>query len=222
MELPPSDDPKPLSIGVVPRPVLPAAPGDEDLFRVLYERMQTLGVDHASRFLSTGEAKDVVCDALCELWERWSRLTVEQRTIAYFLGAIHYHILRRLRENRKLVGLDDAEAELSHLAVHEIDTPTRGMTPEDVLDVAVEAMPPRRRLVFQAVREHFRTYKEIGDMLSMSEGTVNTHMRLAYDDVRAALRRHGFRLPRDAAARLGLRKRAQALPASSAAEGTDA
>lgn len=222
MELPPSNEPSPLSIGVVPPPVLPAAPGDEEMFRGLYLRMQTLGVDHASRFLSAGEAREAVCDALCEIWERWSRLTVEQRTAAYCLGAIHHHILRRLRENKRLVALDDAEAELSHLAVHEIDTPSRTLTAEDVLDLAVAAMPPRRRMVYQAVREHFRTYKEVGEALSMSEGTVNTHMRLAHEDVRAALQRHGFRLPAEAAARLGVRRRAHALPASSAGEGTDA
>lgn len=204
MELPPGTDSRPLSIGVIPRPTLPAAPGDEEMFRDLYLRMQLRGFDHASRFLSASEAEDAVSDGLSEVWQRWKHLTLEQRTAEYCLGAIHHHVLKRLRHNKRMVSLQDAEAELTQLALHEIEAVTRATTLEEVIDLVVAAMPPRRRDVFLLVRELRYTYKEVGEMLSMSEGTVNTHVRLANADIRAAIAHHGgFRLPAGTAARLG-------------------
>jgi RNA polymerase sigma-70 factor (ECF subfamily) len=172
------------------------------MFAELYTRVQPLGVDHATWFLSESEAKDVVTDALGEVWARWHNLSPEQRTVAYCLGAIHHHILKRWRENKRLVDLDDAEADLSRIAFHEIESPTRAVTAADVLDLVVAAMPPRRRDVFLLIRELGYTYKEVAELLSMSEGTVNTHVRLAAEDLRAAFQRHGFRLASGRAARL--------------------
>src|SRR5688572_9095182 len=191
-----------LNVGIVPRPSLPAAPGKEEMFGELYGRLLPLAVDHAARFLSEGEARDAVSDAFAEVWVRWTKLEVEQRTAAYVLGAVHYHILQRLRDNKRLVGLDDADAELSHLAIHEIDTPTRATTAGDVVDLVIGAMPHRRREVFLLVRELRYTYKEVAALLSISEGTVNTHMRLAAEDMRTALQRHGFRIAAGGTARL--------------------
>src|SRR5687768_11764499 len=98
-----------LNVGIVPRPSLPAAPGKEEMFGELYGRLLPVAVDHAARFLSEGEARDAVSDAFAEVWVRWTKLELEQRTAAYVLGAVHYHILKRLRENKRLVGLDDAD-----------------------------------------------------------------------------------------------------------------
>lgn len=172
------------------------------MFGELYSRLLPVAVDHAARFLSEGEARDAVSDAFAEVWVRWTNLAVEQRTAAYVLGAVHHHILKQLRANKRLVALDDAEAELTHLAIHEIDTPTRATTAGDVIDLVVAAMPHRRRDVFLLVRELRYTYKEAAALLSISEGTVNTHMRLAAEDVRTALQRHGFRIAAGGAARL--------------------
>jgi RNA polymerase sigma-70 factor (ECF subfamily) len=185
-----------LNVGVVPRPSssLPAAAGQEEMFAELYSAMLPVAVDHAARFLSESEARDAVSDAFAEIWERWTKLAPEQRSGAYVLGAVHNHILEQLRRNKPLVGLDDAESELSRLAIHEIDRPTAAVTAGDIIDEVVAAMPHRRREVFLLVRELRYTYKEVGNLLSMSEGTVNTHMRLASDDVRTALQSHGFRI----------------------------
>jgi RNA polymerase sigma factor (sigma-70 family) len=191
-----------LDVGTVPQDSLPAAPGAEEMFGELYRRVAPVAVDHAARFLSQGEARDAVSDAFADMWLRWKKLTPEQRSGAYVLGAVHYQILKQLRDNKRLVDLDDAEAQLTRLAIHEIDTPTRVTTADDVIDLVVAAMPHRRREVFLLVRELRYTYKEVAELLSISEGSVNTHIRLAGDDVRTALLHHGFRLTAGGVARL--------------------
>lgn len=205
-------EPDNLNIAVVPPAVLPAAPGAEEMFAQLYTRYQKVGMDHAVRFLSKTEAQDVVTDALSELWEAWPSLPLEKRTKAYCLGAIHHHILARLKENRRVVSLEDTEAELTHLAIHAIDSPPAVNIEAAIMDFAVDHMPPQRRSVFLLLLEGV-TYKEIGERLSLSLGTVNTHVRLARDDIRAAaLRYGGFAL---------VAGRITRLPAESMKEATD-
>jgi RNA polymerase sigma-70 factor (ECF subfamily) len=191
-----------LQVAVVEPTRLPAEPGLEEMFCDAYRRVHDRALDHAERFLSSDEARDAVADAIAEIWVKWAELTPEQRSDAYFFGCIHYHVLLRLRKNASLAHLDDAEAELARLAIHEIDTPTRATTAGDVIDLVVAAMPPRRREVFVLIREQEFTHKEAALILGVSEGTVNTHIRLAADDLRAALRDKGFRIAAGAQPRL--------------------
>lgn len=194
MALPRKSELQPLNVGVVPAPSLPAAPGDEQLFSELYLVAAPRGIAHALRFVSRSEAKEIVADALGEVWDRWRQLTVEQRTVAYCLGTIHHHVLRRLDENEGLESLESAGAELARLAIHEIDSPPPVNIEASIMDLAIDEMPPRRRSVFLLLLDGLQ-YKDICERLSMSMGTVNTHVRLARDDIRsAAVRSGGFQL----------------------------
>jgi RNA polymerase sigma-70 factor (ECF subfamily) len=188
-----TDSPE-LQVAIVDPPRLPAEPGLEEMFCDVYRRIHDRALDHAERFLSSSEAADAIADAIAEIWLKWKRLTPDQRSDAYFFGCIHYHVLLRLRQNASAVHLEDAEAELARLAINEIDTPSRTTTAADVIDLAVASMPPRRREVFVLVREQHFTYQEAAALLGVSLGTVNTHMRLAADDLRAAFTDRGFRI----------------------------
>src|SRR5687768_18284623 len=59
------------------------------------------------------EARDAVSDAFAEVWVRWTKLELEQRTAAYVLGAVHYHILKRLRD-RKSTRLNSSHGYISY------------------------------------------------------------------------------------------------------------
>ena len=198
-------EPEALSVGVVPAPPpLPAAPGEEELFRELYEHVMPIAIGHARQLLTRDEARDAVCDAMATLWEDRKKLTLEQRTPAYFMAAAHHEVLKRFKKNKRLVSLDDAEAELARLAIHEIDSPTSSPIQKEVevLDRAIAALTDRRREVFLLIRELGYTYKEVGELLSISEGTINSHMLKAGEAIRAAFERAGLRLTAGRPARL--------------------
>lgn len=188
------DDSATLLVGVVPPPSLPAESGLEELFCAFYRRMHDRALDHAERFLSRDEARDAVSEAMAEIWRDWARLLPEQHPDGYFLGIVHHKVFDQLRAASPLVSLEDAEEQLEKRAFRATDASTRRTTPADVLDLALAEMPPRRREVFLLVREQGFTYKEVAAVLRVSEGTVNTHMRLAADDLRAAFAGTGFRV----------------------------
>ena len=169
-----------LLVGTVP-PTQPAAADLEQLFLEAYRRLHGRVLDHAERFLDPDDARDAVGDAMAALWRRWPTLAPEKRSDKYVFGVVHYCVFAKLRERTALVSLDDAEPELDRLATHAAAEQGRGDAIADVLDETLAAMPPRRREVFLLVREQSFTYREAAEALGLSEGTINTHMRLVAD-----------------------------------------
>lgn len=55
------------------------------------------------------------------------------------------------------------------------------------LNTAVQQMPPVRKLVFMLSRYEAKTYKEIAQLLSLSEKTVENHISLAVKQLRRIL-----------------------------------
>lgn len=190
----PSEHSAPLLVAVVPPTSLPAEPGREEMFSVLYQRAHGPALDHAGRYLSRAEAEDAVQDAFTDIWIRWDRLRPEQRTEKYVLGAVHLIMKEMRKASRALVSLEDADGELARKVIREFELPTRGTTAGDVIDLAVSQMPERRREVFLLVREHAYTYMEVAQMLGVRAGTVNNQMFKAMTQLRALFVQKGFRI----------------------------
>jgi RNA polymerase sigma factor (sigma-70 family) len=183
-------------VQVVDQPELPAAPGVERMFREIYARVLPHCMRHAETLLSKEEARDAVHNAMQRAWALWRGLTPEEMSDAYVYRAVHREIIVMSRRNDQMVDLDDAEAELAQHAIEDIDHFTRPTTAQAVHDAAIDAMPPRRRQVMLLIQRFHLTYEEVGEQLGMSIGTVNTHMRLANEQIRVAFTASGFRLDR--------------------------
>jgi RNA polymerase sigma-70 factor (ECF subfamily) len=181
-------------IGVVDKPELPAAPGVERMFREIYERVQPHALRHAEKLLSRDEARDAFHNAMQRAWSLWRKLTPEEMSDAYLYRAVHREVIAMSRRNDRMVDIDDAEAELTQLALRNIDQFTRATTAEDVIDAVTAAMPARRRQVYLLVQRYQMTYQDVAEQLDISIGTVNTHMLRANESMRAAFRERGFRL----------------------------
>ena len=57
----------------------------------------------------------------------------------------------------------------------------------EVVDKAISELPARRQEIFRLGRMQGFSHKEIAKKLSISEKTIETHMRLALRDVKTAL-----------------------------------
>lgn len=183
-----------LLVGVVAPPRLPAETDLEQLFREAYLRLHGRLIDHAERFLDSEAAADAVAQAMQELWERWPRLTPEQRNDKYIFGIVHHIVFDQLRAQGEFVSLEEAEAELDRQVERGVVAASRRDTAAEVLDEVLLHMPPRRREVLLLIKEEGFAYKEVAEILGVSEGTVNTHYRLAMETLRAAFVNAGFNL----------------------------
>jgi len=48
----------------------------------------------------------------------------------------------------------------------------------------IENLPPKRKMVFQMIREEGLSYREVAELLDISERTVEVHLKLAIKDLR--------------------------------------
>jgi RNA polymerase sigma factor (sigma-70 family) len=183
--------------------VLPAPPPTAELtaqFREFYERMHPRGRAFAEQLTSRMEAEDAVHDAMTDVWLSWMRRGPQPLEDRFFLAIVRHKVFHQQRSTGRLVSLNDAETALDTLAYRASPIDTRVDTPADVLDLAIEALPPKRRAVLLLARQEEYTYKEVGTAMRVSEQTVKTHLRLAIADVREAFATAGYvtAMPRQA------------------------
>jgi len=55
------------------------------------------------------------------------------------------------------------------------------------LNAAIQNLPPKRRMVFKLVKDENFSYRETANLLSISERTVEVHLKLAIKDLRVVL-----------------------------------
>jgi RNA polymerase sigma factor (sigma-70 family) len=189
-----TNEPDDRQLGVVDPPELPAAPGVERMFREIYERVQPHALRHAEKLLSRDEARDAFHNALARAWNLWRKLTPEEMSDAYLYRAVKREVIAMCRRNDRMVDLEEADAQITQMALRDIDQFTRATTAEDVIDVVLAAMPARRRQVYLLIQRYQMTYKEVAEQLDITVGTVNTHMLRANEAMRAAFKEKGFRL----------------------------
>lgn len=184
-------------VAEVPPPnVAVTAPVDLDAsFAREYRRLHAPLVSYAERFVSREEAKDAVGEAIESIWRRWPAVVREKRTDSYFYSAVHYAVFARIDANSKLVTMEEAEAELDQRVVDDATHAPQGETWVQVIATTIAAMPAKRQAVILLLKERNLSYAEAAEVLGVSLGTINTHVRLAYEDLRAALHGAGFALP---------------------------
>lgn len=188
-------------VGVVMPAIPPVSPGLEKHFHDFYDRMHGPALDYARRFAPRREAEEAVQDAMGDVWLSWVTRGPDPLTQRFFIGIVVHKVRDQRRAidggpTRRMVSLEDAEEELETLAFARSGQltreDTRGDTRGDVLDLAIAALPPKRREVFLLANEHEYTYKEVAAVLRVSEGTVKSHLRIATADVRATFAERGY------------------------------
>jgi RNA polymerase sigma-70 factor (ECF subfamily) len=164
-----------------------------ELFQLFYPRLLML----AQAILKDRQtAEEAVQDVFMQLWKNRKVLPAINNLQYYLLVAGKHAALDHLEkmERRSYMPLEDAGIEFGKIEV----------TPEHVLisaetmqaiQVSIDELPPRCKLIFRLVKEDGLKYREVADLLQVSVKTVETQMSLALSKVYVALQ---SRLPSDA------------------------
>ncbi|MCE9603216.1 MAG: sigma-70 family RNA polymerase sigma factor [Gemmatimonadetes bacterium] len=177
-----------------PMRLQPCSNEEQQDFIALHEEIHARFVDYAGKFLGRDDAEDAVAEVMANLWERWATLPPAQRNDRYAFGILRRGIRSRLRSPDRFVGLDEAECELEvqsvrahDEAIRERENAERHAVVAEVRERELDLMPVRRREVLQLVLEQDLSYREAGEALGLSKGTIAQHMRLALQTLRTAL-----------------------------------
>lgn len=153
--------------------------GDRKAFDHIYNSYKTAIAQNLYKLLkSWHEVEEVLQELFVRVWEHRERLDDEKSFQAYL-----YRIATNLVHDyfRKLTK-DKALAETIWNNIVHID-PSELLNPEVLADEelmrTIEKLPPQRKLVFKLCKLEGKSYKQVAELLQISEATINDHITKA-------------------------------------------
>lgn len=158
------------------------------LFAQYYEKL--------CRFVNTylrqaTAAEEVVADVFVYLWKNRHHLTIEKNLKSYLYISVKHAALATLRKQQPLH--EDIDDILLKTDFADAITPEQALVHKELqqhVDLAIDALPHRCKQVFIMSRFDDLTYREIGDILDISENTVENHLVRALSHLRKALKQY--------------------------------
>lgn len=137
---------------------------------------------------SPSRSKDIVQEVFYKLWKRRRRWSIRTSLKAYLFRAVHNEALnyidrKKRRENRREELALDESKDFPQYSFKDENS-------EQLLELIweiVSELPDRRQSVFILHRQHGLSYKEIAQVLDITRKTVENHMGLALEDIRAKI-----------------------------------
>lgn len=164
------------------------AKGDKEAFDVFFKHYYPKLVQFANLWVSSREqAEDIVADVLTNLLVHKERVFVLDHFEAYLYSSVKNRALSTLKKLQKMV--PEREEDHQPLQVSTSD-PYQLLEQREFLEFVaqiIENLPPKRQMVFKMIREEGLSYREVADLLDISERTVEVHLKLAVKDLRTRI-----------------------------------
>lgn len=159
--------------------------GDGDAFEKIYYFYVERVYFFALRYLKNSEdAEEIVQEVFTKIWESRSNINIEMSFSGYLLTTTKNTIFN---EHRKKV---NHQAYCNYIITY-LQKNMQNVEDEvifndllDLLNRTIAGLPPKRQEIFKLSRFQGLPYKEISERLSISEKTIETHMRLALRDIK--------------------------------------
>ncbi|RXK85436.1 RNA polymerase sigma-70 factor [Filimonas effusa] len=150
----------------------------QELFRHFFPGMLSFAASYMKNRMM---AEEVVEDVFVKLWENRKMLPAIRNLNYYLYVATKHAALNALKKDKSqdvIAPIDDLEEETLRF----------NRTPEDVMiseqtlkeiEAIVNSLPGRCRLIFRLVKEEGLRYREVAELLNISEKTVENQMTIA-------------------------------------------
>lgn len=168
------------------------AAGDRKAFTELY----SLYIDNVYRYIflftrSKEEAEEIIQDVFVKIWEKREKLVEVESFKSYLFKAAKNKLISEVRHlqirHRVLSEIKRSKTGVHETANYEVDYKMY----YQVVQKAIEKLPPKRKLIFRLNTENGLTHDEIAEQLNVSKSFVKNQLYKAYDFVRQYLSKHG-------------------------------
>ncbi len=164
--------------------------GEEKALADLYAHFHKRLLDFAKALLHSIEiAEEVVEDVFVKLWGRRDKINEIENLTIYLYVSVKNKALNTLSQKAK-------ELISEPFDYFDIEVKDNSANPHDLLitsemmqrmQQAIEALPPRCKMIFKLVREDGLKYKEIAQILNISINTIDAQMAIAVKRICTAL-----------------------------------
>ena len=155
--------------------------GDQNKFRQLMQLTSDELLWFAMGFLKHKEiSEEIVSDVYVKIWNNRAQLESITNLKSYLFICVRNGCLSHLRKakNEKIVSIDSVK-EYSFIPV---EGPEDSLIEKEIIEqiyTAIETLPCKCKLVFTLAKINGLKYREIAEMLEITEKTVNNHLVLA-------------------------------------------
>lgn len=161
------------------------AKGDKEAFDLFFRHYYPKLLQFASLWVSSQEqAEDVVADVLTNLLVHRERVFVLDHFEAYLYSSVKNKALSTLKKLQKTA----PETEAAHQPLQASTSDPYQLLEQrefrEFVSQIIENLPPKRKMVFKMIREESLGYREVAELLDISERTVEVHLKLAIKDLR--------------------------------------
>src|SRR6476620_293756 len=131
-------------------------------------------------------AEDIVQEVFLKVWEMRETLKMEEAIQSYLYRSCYNTALNFLKQQKKNTDIDSLELSMAGTETAEKSLSFRE-TEAEILK-AIDALPPKTKMVFSLSRFEELSYKEIADRLDISVKSVEKHMGIALQRLRENLK----------------------------------
>ncbi|MCU4154352.1 RNA polymerase sigma-70 factor [Carboxylicivirga sp. A043] len=163
-------------------------------FNQLFDKYYDYAFDVACLYCSFQDAEEVISDVFAKLWINRQKLEGISNFKSYLFISLKNQCLNYLR--KKKIDTLSIENSFNQIANRENDPHFQIEIEElttKVEDVIAE-LPPKCKEAFLLVREEGLKYKEAAKKLSISENTLDVHLKKATKRILEVIRNYGLKL----------------------------
>jgi len=157
------------------------ANGDQKKFRHLMELTSDDLLWFAIGFLKNKEvAEEIVSDVYVKIWNNRAQLETILNLKSYLFICVRNGCLSHLRKvkNEKIISIDS----VNEFQFVQVEAPEDNLIEKEKIEqiyAAIETLPCKCKMAFTLAKIHGLKYKEIAEVLGVTEKTVNNHLVLA-------------------------------------------
>ncbi len=133
---------------------------------------------------SPDEAKDILQDVFLYIWENRARIEIHQKVSSFLYRATLNQVLKKVDRDRFIAAYLERLGNTSEKVVNDAEEAVFAKELRQNLAVALDHMPGKMRLVFEASRFDGLSHDEISGRLGVSRETVKSQIKNALRIVR--------------------------------------
>lgn len=170
------------------------AQGDQQAFTAIYGQYHAGIYNYLFKFTKNVKlAEDLVHDVFLKIWETRERLDIQSS-----FGAYLYRFARNaaITQLNRIALHDTIRDEVMHRVALNVSDQSlmahvEARQYEELLQKAINELPPQRREAFLLCRQQGKTYEEAAALMNISRNTLKQHLSLAVKSIKEYLLQYG-------------------------------
>jgi RNA polymerase sigma-70 factor (ECF subfamily) len=164
--------------------------GDVKSLEVLFDRYYNSLANFAFLFLKDEEAsKGVISELFITLWEKRETIFIQDNLKSYLYKSVRNAVVS-LKRKEKWTKVGFEEIEIGRIEAITPETLLLNKEFDEKIEKLLLDLPQKAGLVFRLKRIDGLKYKEIADILDISEKTVENHIGNAVKKIKTILEEH--------------------------------